>query len=262
MFVSLFAFPTNAQYVDLEYEGGGISEYQFWNTENQAWDTSTCGRYDGDGGGCCNNNNGNNNNNNNGNNGHCDEGGDDNDANNGGGTGRCAKMDCHLEDTHFTLVGFFKEPGYYDWMEQLFKHEGVCVWSDEQYNVGKSGLDIWPDGCSGTDATDENGNALYYDVKPLQGGAWTVGLYTDNICSKDYTGSMKVEDVIGNIFEGGDHHDENNNGNQNSFEDSLAAWNSALSVFTICQPCVAYDLSEAHFTCCDKAGYTNVNQVR
>ena len=162
-------------------------------------------------------------------------------------------------------MGFFKEPGYYDWMEQLFKHEGVCVWTDDQYQVGKSGLDIWPDECTKADTTDENGNSLYYDIKPLSGGAWTVGLYTDYICSAEYTGQLQVEDVIGNIFEGRDHHDnhdnKDNNGYQNTFEEDLAAWNSAVSVFTICQPCVAYDLSNYYFECDDQAGYTNVNQV-
>ena len=45
---------------------------------------------------------------------------------------RCAKMDCHEAQTHFKLVGVFKETdGMYDWAEQLFKHEGYCIWNDE-----------------------------------------------------------------------------------------------------------------------------------
>jgi hypothetical protein len=48
------------------------------------------------------------------------------------GNSRCAKMDCHLDDTNFQLLGFFKHRSYDDWMEQLFKHEGVCVWREEE----------------------------------------------------------------------------------------------------------------------------------
>jgi hypothetical protein len=41
-------------------------------------------------------------------------------------------MDCHEPNLHFKLVGVFKEMnGFYDWGEQLFKHEGYCVWNDE-----------------------------------------------------------------------------------------------------------------------------------
>ena len=62
-----------ASYVDLEYAGGGLSEYQFWDRENNYWDSSTCGL-----------------------------------NRNSTNPDRCAKMDCHLPDTHFSLVGYYK----------------------------------------------------------------------------------------------------------------------------------------------------------
>lgn len=31
-----------AAYVDLDYEGNGIGEYQFWNPDKQAWDDTSC----------------------------------------------------------------------------------------------------------------------------------------------------------------------------------------------------------------------------
>ena len=62
-----------AAYVDLEYEGGGIGEYQYWNRTSEDWDDAACYYADGSGG------SGNN-------------GGDDDRA-----YSRCAKMDCHLE---------------------------------------------------------------------------------------------------------------------------------------------------------------------
>ena len=79
-----------AAYVDLNYEGGGIGEYQYWNRTSHKWDKSAC-------------------------------------QNTEEGDSRCAKMDCHKEDTGFAMLGFFKHRSYDDWMEQLFKHEGMCV---------------------------------------------------------------------------------------------------------------------------------------
>jgi hypothetical protein len=72
-----------AAYVDTEYEGGGIGEYQYWDIENGKWDDSACyidkdtkyGRQLQEGEG------------------------------NNGGKSRCAKMDCHLENTHFSVLG-------------------------------------------------------------------------------------------------------------------------------------------------------------
>ena len=88
------------QYIDLEYSGGGIGEYQYWDRKNKRWDNSACKEH---------------------------------------GSGRCVKMDCHEPDTHFDLLGYFKEPSYATWMEQLFKHEGMCVWTDEEYNFMQEG---------------------------------------------------------------------------------------------------------------------------
>lgn len=81
------------QYVDLDYSGGGIGEYQFYDRQNHRWDATSCKSEK---------------------------------------NGRCARMDCHLKDTHFKLLGFFKEPNYHEWMEQLFKHQGVCLWTNEE----------------------------------------------------------------------------------------------------------------------------------
>ena len=71
------------KYVDLEYEGGGIGEYQYWDRSTESWDDTACNYAEG-------------------------------------GSSRCAKMDCHLETTHFSVLGFFKHKNYDDWMEQLF----------------------------------------------------------------------------------------------------------------------------------------------
>lgn len=233
-------FFTCLQYVDLDYQGGGIGEYQYWDRYNNKWDTTACDY---------------------------------------SGSSRCAKMDCHLESTHFSLLGFFKHKSYDDWMEQLFKHEGICVWSDEEYAFMKNARKGWPQGCIGPATTASDGTDIYYDVKPVRGGDIVVGLYTDTKCIKEYDGSdssVTVEAVLGNfLLNGGSGSGDNGNYDfsGDSLSDSYSRWNTGLGTFHTCQPCVAYDLENVDgstysdngygdkFECYDDAGYTNVNQV-
>jgi len=232
-----------AAYVDLDYEGGGIGEYQYWNITQNSWDTSACDY---------------------------------------SGTDRCAKMDCHLENTHFSLLGFFKHKSYDDWMEQLFKHEGICVWNDEEYAFMKNAREAWPQGCIDSYTTTEDGTEIYYDIKPVQGGDIEVGLYKDTQCIKEYTptGSddpITVENILGNFFADVEGSGDDNNYydfSNDSLEQSMERWNSAFAKFRVCQPCVAYDIQNVDgtkfydddngqgdmFDCYDDADYTNVNQ--
>lgn len=255
-----------AAYVDLEYEGGGIGEYQYWDRWANAWDDSSC-QY-------ASNNNGQKNGNNN---------------NNDDGGSRCAKMDCHLEDTHFSLLGIFKHKDYDEWMGQLFKHEGMCIWTDDEYSFMKNARKSWPRGCSISSSYYDEDKPIYYDLKPATGGDITVGLYTDTRCTIEYVNQgwddpNTLENVVGNIIlKGGNGKSrDNNNGNDDysaTLEESLATWDSAFDIFKICQPCIAYSLQNVgdnyyyyygndggggggnDFDCYDDAGYTNVNQV-
>ena len=165
-------------------------------------------------------------------------------------------MDCHLEDTHFSLLGFFKHKSYDDWMEQLFKHEGMCIWTDEEYAFMSNARETWPQGCILSGTTKDNGDPIYYDLKPVIGGGITLALYTDERCIEEYqsTGNndpINIENVIGNILlEGGsgDGSGDNNYYNYDfsdeydTLEASLEAWDSAFDIFKICQPCIAHDL--------------------
>jgi len=199
----------------LEYEGGGIGEYVYWDRKNQVWDSTAC-EYSG--------------------------------------SGRCAKMDCHLDNTHFSLLGFFKHKSYDDWMEQLFKHEGMCIWTDEEYAFMSEARETWPQGCTLSGTTTENGNPIYYDLKPVSGGGITLALYTDERCVTEYQKQGKsdpitIENVIGNILVEGDGSGDGSNDNNYDFaseygtlEASLQAWDSAFDIFKICHPCVAHDL--------------------
>lgn len=284
------------QYVDLDYEGGGIGEYQFWDRQNQEWNTNSC-KYMGSVNN--NNNNGGGNNNNNKNN-------DNNNNNNNKQTSRCAKMDCHLANTNWKLLGLFKHDSIDDWMGQLFKHEGMCIWTDEEYSFMGNARKAWPYGCSISGTTTDSGDQIYYAVKPLSGGSITLGLYTDTRCIKEYRNKgwgdpITVDNVLGNLLAQGGSHDSGDNKAKDysdyTFSESLAIWDSAFDAFKICQPCVAHDLNnygygsndgsygssyntytfgyddyvwnyyykgkykQYNFDCYDDAGYTNVNQV-
>ncbi|GKZ00810.1 hypothetical protein MPSEU_001032700 [Mayamaea pseudoterrestris] len=210
-----------AAYVDLSYQGGGIGEYQFHDASTDEWDTSACEATK---------------------------------------NSRCAKMDCHLPNTHFTLLGFFKNYDYDDWMEQLFKHQAFCLWSQNQYNFMDKYRDWWPQGCSSTGKKDGNGY-VYIDIKPGTGGTMGLGLYTDSSCTIEYKrGRVKLSNVVQKYY-------------GSSVNDHIDTWNEAFSTFHTCQPCKAYTLSTSrkddikendpnngYFQCDDNADYTNVNQ--
>lgn len=189
-----------AAYVDLDYQGGGLGEYKMYDRFNDKWDDTSCQMH---------------------------------------GDGRCVKMDCHLPDTSFELLGFFKEPNFNEWMEQLFKHEGVCVWTDDEYQFMKDAREDWPDGCTNTGMQDEKGNYLYYDVKPVANGMMDVGLFTDSRCSASYGGEMSTYDVLKQVY-GGNNRRTKDGSNTLTLEQFIETWNEAFSVFTICQPCKAY----------------------
>jgi hypothetical protein len=256
----------------LEYEGAGIGEYQYYNRFTGEYDDASCA-YPSNG------NNNNNNNNNNKNN--------QNQNNDAQTTSRCAKMDCHEEDTHFSLLGFFKSgsSNQHEWFGQLFKHEGVCLWNDyDEYSFMQKTRDNWPVQCKGSGIYDEDGTLLYYHLKPSANGDFDIGLYTDEMCAKDYKGELDTEEIIYGL---------------GWSQETIAQWNNNFDVYKICQPCVAYSLAymnggtdnmanyayngrrdmemEKHdsdrnlkengksnqiFNCYDQAGYTNCNQVR
>jgi len=239
-----------AAYVDLDYEGGGIGEYQYWDRQSQSYNDTACYyAAEGSGSGDQNNN------------------GDDAVAYDDAyvfddayvaaerSKSRCAKMDCHEPDTNWSVLGFFKHRNYDDWMEQLFKHEGMCVWTNEEYAFMKNARKAWPQGCvdSGSTVTaagEEEGTTysynLYYNIKPLRNGRIDIGLYTDTQCLDDYSVTTEeMEDTIGNFFVDGDgsgSQDENYDFSGDSLSESMDRWHSAFDVWHTCHPCIAHDL--------------------
>lgn len=198
-------------------------------------------------------------------------------------------MDCHDPNTEWSLLGFFKEPNYHEWMEQLFKHEGDCVWTDEEYKFMQKNREQWPSSCTITNTT-VNGKYLYYDIKPEPFGSMGIGLYTDSKCIEEYKSKRKpitAEEVLINMY--GIYGGGGDQGSLVRLGKQLQTWNNAFDVFKYCNPCKAYDLvdivagsnyqrnvtgsryvdvghndggggGDNGFVCYDAADYTDVNQ--
>lgn len=96
-------------------------------------------------------------------------------------------MDCHEPNTHFKLVGVFKETdGMEDWAEQLFKHEGICLWNDEdRYEFMQKYREIWPNYCYQLSLSGDDGGTLYLHMKPEAWGNFSYGIYSDEDCSQE-----------------------------------------------------------------------------
>eukprot|EP00590_Aulacoseira_subarctica_P008386 CAMPEP_0172414770 /NCGR_PEP_ID=MMETSP1064-20121228/1394_1 /TAXON_ID=202472 /ORGANISM="Aulacoseira subarctica , Strain CCAP 1002/5" /LENGTH=640 /DNA_ID=CAMNT_0013151585 /DNA_START=81 /DNA_END=2003 /DNA_ORIENTATION=- len=193
-----------AVYVNPNYRGGGIGEYTFYDKASGEWKCY------------------------------------------GQGSTCITKMDCHLSDTKWKLLGTFKINNISEgngWMEQLFKHQGVCIWGDDTYSFATTMRQNMPNRCKSTKQQLDDGSYLYYDTKPAADGNITLALYTDNMCSQEYIGTdYDVWQLSG------------------ADKSNWVVFNEALDVYKQCQPCVAYDISANSFECYDKAGYTNCNQ--
>lgn len=113
-----------AAYVDHGYKGNAIKEYSFYDIATGEYDDAACQA--------------------------------------SGKRHQCARMDCHEPHTHVKLVGVFKETeGMYDWTEKLFKHEGICVWNDDDaYETMETWMENWPTSCTQLNMPDDYGNRL------------------------------------------------------------------------------------------------------
>jgi hypothetical protein len=196
-----------AVYVDPYYQGGGLSEYSFYDQDS--------GQY------VC-------------------------------YSGNCkAKMDCHSSDTQtWQLVGVFKVDKLNQgdsWMEQLFKHAGVCYWGWDNYQTASTMRELLPERCTRTDY-QVNKKYLYMHVRPTQGAGLTLGLYSDSKCSILYDqGSFNKKFDVFSLA--------------GTTESNFNTFNTLLNGYKTCQPCIAYNLTDSDYTCNDDAGYTNCIQV-
>jgi hypothetical protein len=182
-------------------------------------------------------------------------------------TQRCARMDCHVKNTHFQLVGIFKETdGIVDWAEQLIKHEGYCVWNDVEYqqelndengeesdqnshasadgnsnsafNFMYKKQDYWSSECTKMYLTDSYGNTLYRDIAPLPGGNMTDRLYLDEDCTQK--AAMSFREYIIKYYSYYYYDEEKGEQVASNWLANNALWNELMNDFKVCQPCRAY----------------------
>jgi len=152
-------------------------------------------------------------------------------------------------------MGVYKEAEYFGndaFFEQLFKHEGYCLWNDEDlYDfMSEAREGAWTQGCvqTGSYVTASDGNKyyLYIDLKPTLNGNMTYGLYMDEVCKWEYKGSqIDVDDVAKNMGL--------------LYGSYLDAWNNALEVYKVCQPCMAYNLQNDYAS--SSSSYNDDQQV-
>ena len=139
-------------------------------------------------------------------------------------------------------MGVFKEASFFGndaFFEQLFKHEGVCLWNDDSIYefMSEAREGSWSSGClpTGVSTGKDNGygdSQLYIDLKPTYNGNMTYALYTDYVCATEYDGTgYNVESIAANM---GLLHGS-----------YMEQWNNAMEVFKVCQPCRAYNLQNS-----------------
>jgi len=201
-----------AAYHDPNYSGGSIGEYQIFDLQTQSYADFNC---------------------------HAE---------------RCVKMDCHESiSQNFELVGVFKETdGLEVFTEQLFKHQGYCLWNENQYEFMQTYQSYIPTYCQQLYyADDDSRNNLWIHVEPQPYGKAGIGVYTDDTCStKSQTTSL--EEYIRMFYEqeeGGDNDNDNkNNNNANGRQvakawiQALKKWNEMMNIYKTCRPCRAYNL--------------------
>lgn len=153
-------------------------------------------------------------------------------------------MDCHdPSSTNWKLIGVYKEASFFGgdaFFEQLFKHEGVCLWNDDDIYefMSEQRQNGFSSGCLNTGVETGNYNDygddyLYIDLKPTYNGNMTYALYTDAVCSEEYEGnSYNVDSIAANMGL--------------LYGAYLEKWNNAMEVFKVCQPCRAYNLQNSY----------------
>ncbi|VEU43167.1 unnamed protein product [Pseudo-nitzschia multistriata] len=156
-------------------------------------------------------------------------------------------MDCHNPaSTNWKLIGVFKEASYFGndaFFEQLFKHEGVCVWNDSSLYefMSETRESSFSSGCLDT-GISYGDYGLYIDLKPSFNGNMTYQLYEDYVCSTEYEGNdYNLESVAASMGL--------------LYGDYMQAWNDAMEPFKVCQPCRAYNLQQTSSSSSSKKTY-------
>ena len=183
-------------------------------------------------------------------------------------TERCVPLDCHEPDTHFELVGVFKETDGLTWFtEQLFKHQGYCLWNNHQYEFMQTYQSYLPTYCTQLFLPNHKDEPLWINVEPQPQANVGIGVYLDDKCTQP-SKKTSLQDYIELFYKVGGGNAADNNSGDNSRDDNseeeevldgkqrgkqmakawmkaLKKWNQHMNIYKTCQPCRAYSLSSS-----------------
>jgi len=154
-------------------------------------------------------------------------------------SGSCTPLNCHEADTEWELLGVFVEAdGLEDFTEQLFKHQGVCLWADDTvYESMQGQREQWPTYCTAL-STKMGGRQVYLDVKPQAFGNMTYGIYTDKYCQTEssYSWNDYLYKTYGNSYSG--------RSEVSGWNTVFENWNKYMNDYKGCVPCRSYQTNK------------------
>ncbi len=141
-----------------------------------------------------------------------------------------------MPTTEWKLLGIYKQD-FYEFFEQVSKH--LWYYDDYEYIVACAGLSYIIDGC------ESLGNNLYGGPRPLQGGSFEMGLYTDSNCLIDYEGGETYDQISGHYYANAekfadDDYYKKSNAETNTKEYTMTLFNEVFDEFKYCTLCIDY----------------------
>jgi len=109
--------------------------------------------------------------------------------------------------------------------EQLFKHQGVCLWGGDNSNY-QFMQTMREDDLANYGSCYYVESGIYIGFKPAEGGDLELAVYSDTYCMTELS-SYSVDDYI-------------SSSTGKSWSNAFSKWNSMMDAYKICQPCRAY----------------------
>ena len=132
-------------------------------------------------------------------------------------------LDCHSPDSTWILLGVYRQE-FYQFIQQISKH--LWSYNDNEYAIANYGLAYMTNkGCSYV-GYDEYGTTLYSEVRPMEGGYYQMGLYSDAKCITLNTKTKYTYDDFATAY--------------SDMEYTLTSLNSIYADYRYCTSCVDY----------------------
>ena len=174
---------------------------------------------------------------------------DDNDGDDAEDGAYYGKLDCHLDNTEWQLLGVYRQE-FYQYLEQISKH----LWGNDEweYTVALATLEyIGDDECEAV-GYDNNAQVLYAAVQPLPLGYFQMGLYSDENCL--YPLDLDEIGYTYDDFYAGDDRRQLANDDQYAGDDDAYWWASAQE-YTLADANEVYDTFKYCTLCIDYPTY-------